>query len=118
MLVQILLGVGGFVATGVVGLLVWSMKRNAASLDKSIGRVEAAVAAIATDVRQLSATVGSHAGRLEAGNVRFDEMERRHTERVATLQGRIDGMEERERKRCNECHLRARPTGRRSTDGG
>jgi hypothetical protein len=77
-----------FGGTLLVAGLGWSLRRNVASLDKGITALGAAVERVATDVRQLSATVSSHENSLGKGDVKINDLERR-----------VTGLEERERER-------------------
>lgn len=74
------------VLAGVLALLGWALRN-------SLRDVKDGIAAIAADVRQLASRVGGHESSLAAGNVKFQSLERR-----------VDGLEARERQRCNECH--------------
>ncbi len=67
---QILLSIGGIVATALVGLLAWSMRRNVTDIDKQ-------VTTIATDVRQLAAQGARHGESLAQGVAKFTAMEKR-----------------------------------------
>lgn len=70
-----------FAISGCVGLLAWSLKRNAAEQDKKLD-------GIADDMRRLSASVGAHGERLAAGDVE-----------LRNLGVRLQGLEDRERTR-------------------
>jgi hypothetical protein len=67
---QALLSVGGIVATGLVGLLAWSMRRNITDIDRQ-------VTTIATDVRQLAAQGARHGESLAQGVAKFTSIEKR-----------------------------------------
>ena len=67
---QAILSVGGILATGLVGLLAWSMRRNINDIDKQ-------VTTIATDVRQLAAQGARHGESLAAGVQQFKAIEKR-----------------------------------------
>lgn len=95
---EVMLNVAGLVGTGVVSLLVWSLKRNVTGVDSKLDRIE-------RDVRQLSAQVGSHDASLAAGVVKFSALEKR-----------IDGLEERERDR--GCFSNCRATRAAAADIG
>jgi hypothetical protein len=79
--VQLLTTIASIVGPLLVALLVWSLKRNIQDQDNKL-------AAIATDVRQLSSTVGNHATSLAAGAQRFQD-----------LSDKVKGLEDRERAR-------------------
>lgn len=66
------------------------------SLRNSLRDVKVGITAIAADLRQLAATVGHQQTSLASGNEKFRQIERR-----------LDGVEERERSRCNECRYTA-----------
>lgn len=91
--------VAGLVAATGGALLVWSMKRNVKAADATIARVEAAITAVASDVRQLASAVQGHETRLAEGKVTMEN----HGQRLL-------GLEERERERgCfGPCPARAR----------
>jgi tetrahydromethanopterin S-methyltransferase subunit G len=67
---EVLLSAGGILATGLVGLLAWSMRRNIGDIDKQVSD-------IATDVRQLAAQTGRHGEALAGGVVKFQAIEKR-----------------------------------------
>ncbi len=67
---ELVLQAGGIVATGLVGLLAWSMRRNVQSVDEKVGRIE-------TDVRQLSAQGARHGEALAGGVAKFASIEKR-----------------------------------------
>ena len=88
---ELIASVGGFVATCLVALLAWSMRRNVRDIDDKVGRIE-------TDVRTLSSQGARHGESLAAGVQQFKAVEKR-----------LDGLEERERirdKECSECQRR------------
>ncbi len=74
--------------TGAVGLVGWSLRRNVSSLDSGITALRETVTQVATDLRQLSATVSGHQASLAAGDVKLTDFERR-----------LSGLEQRERER-------------------
>lgn len=76
-LVEILIQVG---VTAAIGLLGWSLRQTLIGL-------RAIVEQVATDVRQLSASVGVHESQLARGDVEIVELKRR-----------VDGLEDRERR--------------------
>lgn len=85
---ELALQVAGLVATAVLGILSWSLKRNVSDVDRKLGRMEA-------DLRQAAASIGTHESRLAAGDVELRE-----------LRARLQGLEDRERARgCfGSCH--------------
>lgn len=78
---------GEWIALGSVGasiittVIAWSLRRN-------VGGVDDKITQIATDVRQLTSTVGGHDKQLAAGTVE-----------ITGLKERVDGIEDRERAR-------------------
>lgn len=84
--------------SGLLGLLIWSLKRNISSLDASVKSVDDKVGRVETDVRQLSAQGARHGEALAGGVAKF-----------AAIEKRLDGLEDRERireKECSECQRR------------
>lgn len=75
------------VAGLLLGVLGWALKGT-------LGKIETGIASLASDLRNLAATVGTHASSLAQGNVKFNELERR-----------VNGLEDRERRRCNDCRF-------------
>jgi hypothetical protein len=73
------------VGSAVVGLLVWSLRRNVQSLDQAIGEIR-------VDMRTLASQTTQHGSALAGGVVKFQTIERR-----------LDGLEDRERVREKEC---------------
>lgn len=67
---EILLSIGGILATGLVGILAWSLKRN-------IGKIDDDLKVVATDVRQLAAQGARHGESLAAGVQQFKAIEKR-----------------------------------------
>lgn len=67
---ELIFKVAGPALTFVVGMLVWSLKRNLRAIDD-------AQKDMATDLRQVSATVGQHDKGLHAGSITFREHDRR-----------------------------------------
>lgn len=68
-----------------LGLLGWSLR-------STLNDLKGGIASISADLRQVTARVGNHESSLAQGNVKFSELERR-----------VNGLEDRERKRCNSC---------------
>jgi hypothetical protein len=82
---EVILSAGGILATGLVGLLMWSMRRNIADIDRQ-------VLSIATDVRQLAAQGSRHGEALAGGVVKF-----------AVIEKRLDKLEEKQDRFASEC---------------
>ena len=80
--VQLIATVAG---PGLVGLLVWSLRRNVKDVDDQ-------VKLIATDVRQLAAQGARHGEALAGGVVKF-----------AALEKRLDKVESRQEKFSEDC---------------
>lgn len=76
-------------ATAVLALLAWGLKRSVADVDRRLVRME-------TDLRQAASSIGAHSERLAAGDVE-----------LRGLRDRVQGLEDRERARgCfGACHL-------------
>lgn len=70
-----------------LAVLGWALKGT-------LGEIKDGIVNLASDLRNLAATVGTHASSLAQGNVKFEELARR-----------VNGLEDRERKRCNECRF-------------
>lgn len=81
MVVQLAVSLVGVLATAALGVIGWSLRRNVQELD-------AKITSIATDLRQLSASVAGHENRLGQGDVKISELCRR-----------VEGLEDRERER-------------------
>jgi tetrahydromethanopterin S-methyltransferase subunit G len=82
---EVILSAGGILATGLVGLLAWSMRRNISDIDRQVND-------IATDVRQLAAQGSRHGEALAGGVVKFQ-----------TIEKRLDKIEDKQERFATEC---------------
>ena len=94
----------GIVTTILVAWATLSARRSARSADDRSAQINTSLTAIATDVRQLTSTVSSHDSSLAVGREKFTQIE-----------GRLTGLEDRERQRGCFGHCPMRPAG---GDGG
>jgi tetrahydromethanopterin S-methyltransferase subunit G len=85
MTTEVILSAGGILATALVGLLAWSMRRNINDIDRQVND-------IATDVRQLAAQTGRHGEALAGGVVKF-----------STIEKRLDKLEDKQERFAAEC---------------
>jgi hypothetical protein len=83
----------------VLGVLGWSLRANIRAAMAAIASVQQGVDTVATDVRQLSASVGEHGRLLAAGDVEIRQLKESAAKadslrfEVAGLGGRLDGVE-------------------------
>ena len=84
-LISTVISAAGFVATSLVAVLAWSMRRNVRDVDEK-------VISIATDVRQLASQGARHGEALAGGVVKF-----------ATIEKRLDKVEAKQEKLGEDC---------------
>lgn len=83
-----ILQLAGLAGTGVLGLLMASLRRNISEADARAERIEKGVTGVASELRTLAGTVGNHGESLAEGRATF-----------RSLQEAVKGLEDRERQR-------------------